>query len=589
MLAKQLLALLAVAGISSAAATPQVPAPGALKMDFTVLRGPNKRDLAPFRKGGIEKREDPDGSATLQLTNEQSYYSCDLYIGSNGQENQVLVDTGSSDLWIMSKDVDCTLLLSLSSSKRDLFLLFRVVDVSKLPKKEGKDTRDDGESGDAGDLIPELELFEKRDDCQGFFCMSDIIIETINPYVSQQPAMFSTATATTTNAGSQGTAGSGSGSGSGGLNSCTSYGSFETADSDSFHLNSTAPSFSITYGDGTSALGFWGTDYVKFGDYNVSDVSFAVVNETDSTFGVLGIGLAGLETTYSLGGSDLYMYENFPLRLVSEGIIHKNVYSLYLNDLDSLTGSVLFGAVDHAKYSGELQTVPIVNIYSSYYSEPIRLDVVLDSIKFEGSSSNVSVLTSHIAALLDSGTTFTYLPTSILESFTDSLSATYVSSYGMYTVSCDYDSDSLYAIFSFSGAEIKVPLSDLIVKYSSTCYLGVLEQSSSSSSTSYAILGDNFLRSAYVVYDLEEYEVSIAQAKYTDDEDIEVITLAVPLAVKAADYSSTSLDNSSGTITGSSETLSSSSSNSKLSDAHRSSLSYSVGFALLGMLAFVLM
>lgn len=31
------------------------------------------------------------------------------------------------------------------------------------------------------------------------------------------------------------------------------------------------------------------------------------------------------------------------------------------------------------------------------------------------------------------------------------------------------------------------------------------------------------LRSAYIVYDLEEYEVHIGQVYYTDDEDIEVV------------------------------------------------------------------
>lgn len=576
MLKQSVLALATLTSVVLAAAAPVVPAKGSLKLDFTVLRGSSKRDLAPHRQGGIEKRADADGSALLQLTNEQSYYSCDLYLGSSEQKSTVLVDTGSSDLWIMDTDVDCVS-TSLSSFKRDWTSLFRVIDPEALAKEKSK--------LDARFVDEMLEQPEARD-CIGDFCMSDVIIETIQPGgFFSEPDSFVTATATTATGSSENTGDSGNASG----NSCTSEGSFETKDSDSFHLNSTAPTFSILYGDGTSAQGFWGTDKVKFNNHTVSDVSFAVVNETDSTFGVLGIGLAGLETTYSLGSSDAYTYENFPLRLVSEGTINKNLYSLYLNEASSLTGSVLFGAVDHAKYSGTLQTVPVINIYPNYYQKPIRLDVVLDSIKLEDLSSNVTVSTTSIAALLDSGTTFTYLPSSILSSFTKSLSATYVSSYGMYLVSCDYNKDSLYAIFDFSGVEIKVPLSDMIVKYRTSCYLGVLEQTSSSSSLSvlYAILGDNFLRNAYIVYDLEDYEISLAQANYTDDEDIEVVTLSVPLAVKAAGYSSTAI-NSSGSISGSTETLNSS--GSKKNDGHKSrSISWPAIFGLAGLSVFALL
>lgn len=517
-----------------------------VKLDFTVLRGSSKSDAAPNRQARLRKRTTPDGAAAMELENQLSYYSCDLYIGSNSQKSTVLVDTGSSDLWIMDTDIQC---LALSfSRKRDYSAFYRVVEVPKVNQADSENVDNAKRAIEAKNKRADNKMANaKREECLGFFCMSSIIVNTFSTSLIIGSGTAPGFTATGNSLTATRTRASSAASATGGGNSCTQMGSFETADSDSFKVNSSAPAFSIQYADGTSAEGFWGHDQVGFNGVNVTNLSFATVNVTDSTFGVLGIGLPGLETTYSgslvLSVSDSYMYENLPLKLRTEGIIDKIVYSLYLNTQDALSGSVLFGAVDHAKYSGTLQTVPIINIYSDYYSQPIRLDVVMDSIILEGQSSNVTVTTVSTPALLDSGTTLSYLPSSILSRLTSSLSATYSLLMGMYTLDCRYNSDSLFAIFNFSGAEIKVPLSDLVLTYRSQCYLGVLPQSSLSSYT-YAILGDNFLRNAYVVYDLEDLEILMAQVNYTDDEDIEVVSLTVPLAVQAASYSATSINSS---------------------------------------------
>lgn len=482
-----------------------------VKLDFTVLRGSSKNDARPNRQARLVKRATNDGSALMELENQQSYYSCDLYIGSNGQKSTVLVDTGSSDLWIMDTDMTCY--AQLQSSKRDFSTFYRVLDFPAL-----NNLKIDKESNDK-------DSSKRADSCEGFACLSSLL----NSLGGGTATRYGTQTATATAAA--------------GANSCTKMGSFETRDSDSFKVNNSAPAFSIQYADGTSAQGFWGHDQVGFNGHNVSSLSFATVNETDSTFGVLGIGLAGLETTYSSNYGDRpYTYENLPIRMRREGIIDKIAYSLYLNKQDASSGSLLFGAVDHAKYTGTLQTIPVVNIYLSYYSLPIRLDVVLDSIIFESSSQNITVTSVAIPALLDSGTTLTYLPTSVLSRFTSTLGASYSSASQMYQVNCKYNSDSLFAIFNFSGIEIKVPLSDMILKSGSQCYLGVLEQSLSG--YKYAILGDNFLRNAYIVYNLEDLEILMAQVNYTDEENIEIVSLAVPLAVKAPGYSSSSIDSS---------------------------------------------
>lgn len=324
---------------------------------------------------------------------------------------------------------------------------------------------------------------------------------------------------------------------------CTTLGSFATDESSSYEKNETDP-FYIEYIMGNYALGVWGTDTVEFNGVNISQVSFAVVNSTNTVQGILGVGLAGLQTTNRYG----YSYENFPMRLKSEGLINKNMYSLYMNEKGSQTGSVLFGAVDHAKYSGTLQTVPLINLNPAYYDEPTSFRIMMNGIFLEGPGFNQTITNIPITGVLDSGSPNTYLPLSVLRRLATMFDA--IDRLTWYEVDCDYNTPSLQVVFYFAGVRIEVPMSELVIRYRTTCYLDVFPMPSGSSS--YALLGENFLRNAYVVYDLEEVEILLAQAEYTDEEDIEVVTLAIPSAVQAAGYSELSINYSrsnTGTVT----------------------------------------
>lgn len=497
--------LLALA-VPAAAVPSQIPAAGAFQIDFKVFRGNSLSDMAQDRQLTLRKRAD---SLLMEIDNAASFYKADLKIGSNQQEVGVLVDTGSSDLWVMSKDMTC---FRARSAKRDVFIDSPGTHV----------VRDDIRMAEMGLLAtPTDEILDKRA-CGLFGCTTTVL-----------------GTSTATGAGLGGSG-----------NTCTSYGSFETADSDSFQKNSSAAAFSIEYADGTTASGIWGRDTVEIAGTNVSSLSFAVVNLSDSNIGVLGIGLTGLETTNqrSSGG---YQYENLPLRLKRLGLINKNAYSLYLGDASATSGSVLFGAVDNAKYTGPLQTVPIINIYASFYRNPIRLDVVLSGISYLSASQNETISTTAYAALLDSGTTLSYFPTGLFSNIVTALLGRYSQAAGLYAVDCGFYTTRASFVFNFSGIQISVPLQNMVLRSGSQCFLGVLENSSTANGVSYVVLGDNFLRSAYVVYDLDDYEISMAQVAYSNLEDIEVILLSVPNAVRAAGYSSTVLgiSSSSGFVT----------------------------------------
>lgn len=499
-----LIGLLALATTSLASIVPvQSRSQGqfqAFRLGFDIHRGDNTYDTSPDYKPEVRKR---DGSVEMVISNQRTFYMASLAVGSNRNNVSVLVDTGSSDFWLMSHDVDCVAAAT-SYSKRDVV-------ISPFPGADDLSTTNQKAAVDAA--------AEEKDDCV-FFCGSDT----------------DTLTASTVVIGGGHVGGESSTVRATGSNTCTQYGSFDTSESSSFKSNDSAPDFSIVYGDQTSANGTWGYDTVVISNATIHDLSFAVVNQTDSNVGVLGIGLPGLETTYSSGGTSRYQYDNLPLKMKNSGLIAKSAFSLYLGEATASSGTVLFGAVDHAKYSGQLTTVPIINTLKSWgYNQPIRLDVAVDGIYINDSSTDYTITSNTYSALLDSGSTLSYFPVALIRRLGETLGGSYSSTIGAYVINC-FDDDSVTFTIDFNGATVAVPLPNLVMRYGSTCILGVLPQSSS-----YILFGDNVLRSAYLVYNLDDYEISIAQAKYTKDEDIEVISDSVPSAVRAAGYSSTAI------------------------------------------------
>lgn len=456
------------------------------------------------------KRTSPEGTIETTLENQRSFYSVELGIGDHDENVTVLMDTGSSDLWVTGSDNPyCSSGSSSSSSGSSSRRAWRSL--------EDFNTTNIPTLGHRRPVVNSNKNTTNNKDSN---------------YQSTQP--FGTATETDVETQTQV-------SSSQATIDCSEYGTFDVDSSSTFQSNNTE--FYIVYGDSSYAYGTWGHDDVTVGGTRVANLSFAVANQTSSSVGVLGIGLEGLETTYSgstasSGGS--YTYANFPSKLVEDGLIHKRVYSLFLDSSDAESGTILFGGVDHAKYNGSLFTVPLINTLASRgYNDIIRLEITLSGIGLQdvsaADSDEETVTTTKYPALLDSGTTLTYLPSDLISSIASALGAEYSRSTGYYLTDC-YGSNAGYIVYDFQGKLIRVPLSDIVLSTTSTstCVLGLFDSGDDS-----IILGDSFLRSAYVVYDLDDLEISLAQARYTDEEDIDVITSTVPSASRAADYSST--------------------------------------------------
>lgn len=478
-----------------------------VSIEFDILRGNAARAFADSHQ--LPARNVKRDTVDVTLTNAASFYLTTVKVGSGKQEVQVLVDTGSSDLWFATSP--CSESQLFGYKKREEEVEVEVIKREDLSPSEAP--------------TPTTEQIYT-----GFISAADSLIPNFASLVSVElannPVVSLGENATNYYYATE---------------ACTAFGSFATDSSDTFKANKTDQAFYILYGDNSYALGYWAHDNVEVGGQVVDGLSFGVAPYTDSSIGVLGIGLPGLEGTVSIQHPNRsYEYENLPLRLKNLDITKANAYAVWLGKHNASKGEVLFGGYDTSRFDGPLVKLPIINEYASLgVKNPIRTNVLLNGISGDGVDVGFDVV-----ALLDTGTTLAYLPEAYVKPLVKKTKGVYYE--GQYNVSCDHLDSNEQISFKFSGVDIKVPLGDLIfendsIDRSEGCILGVFDGGNDS-----AILGDVFLKSAYAVFDFDNYEIALAQAAGEEKQKKEgshvvTITNGIPSASLAPDYSSTSL------------------------------------------------
>lgn len=275
--------------------------------------------------------------------------------------------------------------------------------------------------------------------------------------------------------------------------SCTFNGTYNSKSSKTF--KNTSEDFSIGYVDGSAAQGVWGYDSVQFGQYGVTGLKIGIANRSSVSDGILGIGIAN-------------GYDNFPVLLQKQGLINKIAYSVYLNSSNSTTGTILFGAIDHAKYEGVLSTVPV--------DSKSQLSVNVTNLK----TKNGNVASGGHSILLDTGSTFSIFPDEWIDALGHSLNATYDEDESVYEIECDGYDEHFFG-FSIGDSDFSVPIQDLKTEKDGQCYLAIMSNSVIGGGG--ILFGDDILRRIYLVYDLQDMTISVAPVVYTEDEEIEEI------------------------------------------------------------------
>lgn len=306
----------------------------------------------------------------------------------------------------------------------------------------------------------------------------------------------------------------------------------DDAGASSTHKNLIPGGFTIQYVDESESAGDYITDNVGLSDDNViQGLQMGMSLNSTVGVGIMGIG-------YTENEAAEVMYPNIIDQMVAQELINTRAYSLYLDTVDATHGNILFGGLDSKKFIGPLKTLKLQPRRASGVDS---FTVAMTGLSI-GPKDKLEKLTSPeftIATLLDSGTTLTYLPDAIVADLIEIMGGfDDVERSGSIWVDCSLPTSypDYVLSYQFGGADgpnINVPLKEVIfdipdayqeqfrVSWERTCYLGILP----SGDDTHYLLGDSFLRSAYVVYDIDNDELSIANTNFeTTEEDIIEIT-----------------------------------------------------------------
>ena len=260
------------------------------------------------------------------------------------------------------------------------------------------------------------------------------------------------------------------------------------------------------------------TDTLRIGQQELEGVQFGVGYQSSSPEGILGIGYPINEAQVNRNRKQAY--DNVPLAMANKGVIKSNAYSLWLDDLEASTGSIMFGGVDTDKFHGELRTLPIQKEFGQFR----EFVITLTGVTIFQNGQNRSVDTDlPVPVLLDSGSSLTYLPKDLVQNLYTAFKVQYIPQTGTGFVPCSLASSGDILSFTFTSPRIDVPMQELVINPgpnsdgshqtfsdgTPACLFGI-----GPSDGSTAVLGDTFIRSAYVVYDLANNEVSLAQTNF---------------------------------------------------------------------------
>jgi hypothetical protein len=271
---------------------------------------------------------------------------------------------------------------------------------------------------------------------------------------------------------------------------CTSHVRYDPSKSSTYAKD--GRSWSISYGDGSTAGGILGKDTVNLGGLAIKGQTIELANKESSSFssdvidGLLGLGFNTITTVAGI---------KTPVdNLISQGLISSPVFGVYLGKASkSGGGEYIFGGYDSSKFTGSLKTVPI-DSSQGYWG------VDVSSITIGGAS-----VADSFSGILDTGTTLLILTQPIATKIASTYGAT-DNGDGTFTINCD-TSKFKPLVFTLNGAEFNVPVDSLVFQQDgSTCTASFAY----SSGMDLAILGDVFLKNNYVVFNHDVPSAQIA-------------------------------------------------------------------------------
>ncbi|KAK9462436.1 aspartic peptidase domain-containing protein [Lipomyces oligophaga] len=299
-----------------------------------------------------------------------------------------------------------------------------------------------------------------------------------------------------------------------------------------------------------AAQGSYASDTLIIGSITIPEFEFGLASTADSPLGVLGLGMIFNEAAANTTGS----YSNLPLRFRLANLTNVNAYSIWLNSLRSNAGSLLFGAIDQAKYKDELVITDIIPYFENEFRHP-NVTVTGISVSWNGTYSTTvfnsltasSEVVSSFYASLNPGLFASRFPQEIIQSLASTFGSTSFSNeYNMYTFLCsNVPLESILTIEINHVFNISVVTSDIFYVVSSVCVLAIQP------TVGYSVLGQALLHSTYLVFDYDHYQIGLAEAVVNTEESSILILndTGIPSGLVGVQASSASMSSSKASST----------------------------------------
>lgn len=214
-------------------------------------------------------------------------------------------------------------------------------------------------------------------------------------------------------------------------------------------------------------------------------------------------------------------YNNFVDELALQGVTNSRAFSVALGSkAENNGGMIIFGGMDLKKFRGPLFRSAILppqgdDLLHRYY-------VTMESVGLTPSGSPTRTLVpSNLTVVLDTGATLSYLPGNLAAAVAAEVGA-YIfpgDESQTYVIDCGATKSDTAVEFKFEGgATIRVPMHEMVWELAlepdslpngapPVCVWGI----QSGDQLGISLLGDTFLRSAYVVFDQDSNAIFMAQ------------------------------------------------------------------------------
>ncbi|KAK0705788.1 aspartic peptidase domain-containing protein [Apiosordaria backusii] len=274
---------------------------------------------------------------------------------------------------------------------------------------------------------------------------------------------------------------------------CQTFGNYFPSKSNSaMHIGG---NFAVTYGTGAVRGSYW-SDVMSIAMFQIPQVQFAVAADSNYTFaGILGLGYTYPHTI---------PYPSVLNLMVSQKMISAPIFSLGLGGDGDGFSEIIFGGVNRWKFAGPLVPVSIWPPIKEQDPRWVQYWVNVTSVGMTRPGEAGKLYTPRegftMPTLIDTGSTLSYIREDLVAVIGQQFNAE-IDTQGNYFVDCKYRDMPGTVDFGFNNGAmvINVRYKDFIYQlYQGRCMLGV--QPADYGSTNY-VLGDTFIRGAYLVFD----------------------------------------------------------------------------------------